>query len=108
MFGFTYDSDSSVNEITTSFEGFGIKTKPPRVFGFRNAKVKLFLQTTKSDDREEVTKNVIPTYNEYETVQTLVFVENSDRQAGTYFCVATCSDGEKVFKVEKRRTMFLS
>ncbi|VDI15619.1 Hypothetical predicted protein [Mytilus galloprovincialis] len=216
MFGFTYDSDSSVNEITTSFEGFGIKTKPPRyvydiakrdgnttlisfseisvpplsnklkivnidlvedtkkgfhglfkvtvsttnrlkvdikyvfeltsylynglslkepffpltgliitnfeesgnaekttlicrVFGFRNPKVKLFLRTTKSDDREEVTKNVIPTYNEYETVKTLVFVENSDRQAGTYFCVATaCLFGEKVFKVEKRRTMFLS
>ncbi|XP_063406366.1 uncharacterized protein LOC134690329 [Mytilus trossulus] len=214
MFGFAHDSDSSVNEITTSFEGFGIKTKPPRyvyniakqdgnttllsfseisvpplsnklkvvnidlvedtkkefhglfkvtvsttnrfkvdikyvfeltsylyngislkepfipltgliitnfeesgnaekttlicrVFGFRNAKVKLFLQTTKSDEREEVTKNVIPTYNEYETVLTLVFVENSDRQAGTYFCVATCSDGEKVFKVEKRRTLFL-
>ncbi|XP_052095913.1 uncharacterized protein LOC127731093 [Mytilus californianus] len=214
MFGFGYDSDSSVNEISTSFEGFGIKTKPARyfydiatrggnttllsfseisvpplsnklkivnvdlveeakkmyhgllkvtvsttnrfnvdikyvfeltsylyngvslkepffpltgliitnfeesdnaekttlicrVFGFRNAKVELFLQTTKSDDRVEVTKNVYPIYNEYETVQTLVFVENKDRQAGTYFCVATSLYGEKVFKVEKRRNMFL-
>ncbi|XP_063421472.1 uncharacterized protein LOC134706451 [Mytilus trossulus] len=96
--------------IITNFEESGDAEKPTlicRVFGFRNAKVELFLQTTKSDDRVEVTKNVYPIYNEFETVQTLVFVEKSDRQAGTYYCVATCLDGDKKFKVEKRKNMFL-